>query len=86
MQITAEQLAVISLVAAIGLPLLTLIIQSRQNGRSSFQSEALARIQMLREQLDDCLETRAIGGGSGDGPTEPFMREVPLTPTRKDDA
>jgi len=75
--VTAEQIALASLAAAIGVPLLTLVIQSRQAGRNSFESEALARIQILRDRLEDCQAQLAhpIAGGEG----APFTI-IPMTP------
>lgn len=81
MQITAEQLALGSIAVALLVPLVTIGVQSRQNGRSAFQSEALARIQMLRDQLDDCLAARRPISG-GDGGLSP---QVPMTPRKPKD-
>ncbi len=79
----AETIATISLAAAIGLPLLTLIVQQTRDGRSAFRGEAMDRIDLLegsveywKNQFEDChrrLVMPAISGGEGPEETEPFM-------------
>lgn len=77
---TQEQAtALLAIAVAFGVPLGTLFLTRRSSDRTAFQSEAMARIQMLRDQLEDCRKQLPfmppIAGGE-DGETEPFMLDV----------
>lgn len=80
-----QQIAIGALVAAFLVPALTLYVQNRRDGRNDFQSEAMARIQMLRDQLEDCREMLPflppIAGGEA-AVDEPLI--LPMTPRKRD--
>lgn len=77
---TQEQAtALLAISVAFGVPISTLILALRRDGREAFKSEAMARIEMLQTQLQECRErylslSASIAGGSDNRGTEPIMR------------